>query len=615
MLRTMTATVIACACGKRYDLPRRIRGRKFRCARCKAVLLVPEARPAAAGKASRARACGAVAAAIVVVSAVAAWAMTRRAGAPPFDPSACWSSLWAPARPPTSYAEAVAFLPEVERSSPAKERLQELADQIRLREANYATVTARVAKVLTSTGRPEEIAEQLALDGAFLLGLAASGTPWRQLYLPRAEEDGNRLLAMAVEKDPANVKAHAALGRRKFEISRKLLDLKSGIGRGRIPEELLEADGTFVPAARHAELVAQDGGTVAAIEQFGRERERNYRERVANVEAAVRAQAGFKDREWYSTGVEFEPVLMFAEKKAGFDCERIAREKAAMIRVLHEQFVERYVQPWGLMPEGDATFPLVAVVVPKPEDYASLMQALGTPAPGAQVANYDLVTKKVILHAGDRPGSDKLTVMMNHMFVFHEATHQMVDAYDGNSTHTYFFYEGFAEFNGSCDKDGDRWTFQQPSLYRLRQLGNMFNIRNVWPQAPAGELLFTLKELWDIPYAGAMANAVVGKVASARWGPGSVGMAQTGYYGQASSVHYFLEVGQDGRYREGYRKYLEWEMTGKVDEKLKAGQTGSQIVLAAPGLQAADLGRLEAEWRTFAKELVADPGSHPNAAK
>jgi len=92
-------------------------------------------------------------------------------------------------------------------------------------------------------------------------------------------------------------------------------------------------------------------------------------------------------------------------------------------------------------------------------------------------------------------------------------------------------------------------------------------------------------------------------------------MAQTGYYGQASSVHYFLEVGQDGRYREGYRKYLKWEMTGKVGEKLEAGQTGSQIVLAALGLVPADLDRLEAEWRTFAKELVADPGSHPHAAK
>jgi len=649
----MNATVLACSCGTRYNVSTLNPGQKIRCKKCQAVLVVPAAgapvpaQPAVAAPAARAAApaphaaassartaragrrgrgkssakgeknpallYGGIAAAVVV--GVAVWAMARGRGldAPPFDPSAHWTSLFAPAPAPVAYAEVVSFLPEAERAAPVKERLNELADQIKMREECRTTVTAKVAKVLTSTGTPKEIADQLAIQGAFLLGQVAPDKPWRQLYVPWAEEEANRLLTLAFEKDPTNLEAHTALGHRVFRLGQRLGELQITLGNDRIPKELLEAHETFVPAPKYEELVKLDGETAAALDKLSGERAGDpYVDRVLKLEADLGAQTGFRDREWYSTGVEFKPVLVFAEKKAGFDYERVAKEKAAMLRFLHEQFVKQYVEPWGLEPESDMTFPLVTVVVQKREDYASLMVAIGTPAPGAQIANYDLSSKKVIMFADGRPGNDKLSVMMNHMFVFHEATHQMVDAYDGDTTHTYFFYEGFAEFNGSCDKDGDRWMLQQPSLYRLRQLGNMFDIKNVWPQAPVDEMVFSLYELWYIPYAGAMANAVVGRVAAAKWGPGSISMAQTGYYGQSWSVHYFLAAGLGGKHLEGYRKFLEWEMTGKVNEKLKAGQTGSQIVLEALGLTEADLAQLEADWRTFAKELIADPASHPH---
>jgi hypothetical protein len=252
----------------------------------------------------------------------------------------------------------------------------------------------------------------------------------------------------------------------------------------------------------------------------------------------------------------------------------------------------------------------VAVIFQNRASFADYNRAVGIHLPAGAIAYFSRLNKFIFVYdaAAQSPeGQDHQDGIL-----FHEATHQIVDAFlasgSGMGRVSYWFNEGIAEYVGSVKREygeGDEvnWTFGAENPGRIREF---FMARRPDWNARTRKLgitapyAFTLEELLTkcrTPWG--TRRTLQGKIPKKAWPKfSSGGSAGSLIYAQSYFLLYFAYACGKPAYREAMDRYLGFEFRGK----------GSLAAFRqAFGLKdEKDLARIEAEMLAFHDSRVPD---------
>jgi tetratricopeptide (TPR) repeat protein len=415
----------------------------------------------------------------------------------------------------------------------------------------------------------------------------------------------------AARLDPDLEVAWEALGYRRYalpadsgfllEAPGLLEDLKRYDGAWLDPrklEEIAEAESASLEAAREAFEARQALGDYAKVEE---------------VRRRIHEGKGFRDRVWGDRPAL--PYFLFDERgKKGerllsrADSDFLVNKKLGMLKKVYDFILERWMKPGGFA--RDASRPLVAVIFKNRSSFRDYNRSVGVHLPAGAIAYFSRLNKFIFVYdaAAQSPeGQDHQDGIL-----FHEATHQIVDAFlasgSGMGRVSYWFNEGIAEYVGSVKRvygEGDEvhWTFGAENPGRIREFHTArrpdWNARTR-KQGITSTYAFTLRELLTkcrTPWG--TRRTLQGKIPGKAWPKfSSGGSAGSLIYAQSYLLLYFAYACGKAEYRDGMDRYMRLEFRGK-------GSLAS--FMKAFGLKGEeDLERFEAEMLAFHESRVPD---------
>jgi hypothetical protein len=373
-------------------------------------------------------------------------------------------------------------------------------------------------------------------------------------------------------------------------------------------------DGQWLDPRKYEEIQDEVPATLeAALKEFeAYGKGANFAE-IEEVRKRIHSSPGFKDRIWGDRPAM--PYFLFDErgKKGGRlmsreDSEFLVNKKLNMLKKVFAFIEERWMKPLEFT--WDQGRPLVAIIFQNRASFSDFNRSIGTFLPVGAIAYFNRFTKFIYMYDAKAMGTEG----QDHQdgILFHEATHQIVDAYlakgSGMARVGYWFNEGIAEYVGSVNRsygedDKVDWVFgaENPGriieFWRARRPDLSQRMREMGITAPYA---FTLKEVltacrnrWKTMQ---VLRKKVPKNALGAFESG--GGAGSLIYAQSYFILYFAYACGKPEYKEAMDRYLDMEFRGKGS--LKAFKE-------AFGLKTdADLARLEGEILAFHDSKVPE---------
>ncbi|GEM_PF-1787326 len=444
---------------------------------------------------------------------------------------------------------------------------------------------------------------------------ARDGGDWLEAGLAArkagAEEEARILLLRAVAADPDLDEAFEALGYRRYAIpddDRYLLEAKG------LLEILEDLDGRWLDPRKVEEIVdAEPEHLEKARALFEKRKSNVHFSTIEEIRKRVLTGKGFNERIWGSRPAM--PYIVFDERgKKGEmllskeDSEFLVKKKLRMLHKVYAFIVERWMEPQGF--SRDPNKPLVAIIFQDRKSFEDYNHTVGMYIPKGGLAYFHRLTKFIYMYdaaSASAEGQDHQDGIL-----FHEATHQIVDAFlasgAGMARVSYWFNEGIAEYVGSVkrryEENGEPyWEFGAENPGRIREFWKArrpdlnAGTRRMGITSPyhfsLHEIVTRCRTTWNTM------RTLRGKIPPAAWSRfQSSGAAGSLIYAQASFLLYFAYACGNPAYAKAMDAYLLEEFHGRG---------GLQSFLDAFGLASKDeLEDLDRAYLDFHESLVPE---------
>jgi len=284
------------------------------------------------------------------------------------------------------------------------------------------------------------------------------------------------------------------------------------------------------------------------------------------------------------------PYLILIQKTNTGEKDRwFHQSRGNLLLTLYRTFRKEFAEPFELRKVEEragerSLLPVVAFL--SREDFDQYNRAIGHPVDRGVAAYYRPDERIIIFY--EEPGAGAFVGRKNFNLnkLFHEAVHQVVDAYTRGDGHcqSHWFQEGFAEFLGAAEKTTDDRTGRETFTLMVN---HPFRVQEL--QHGSIDHHFKLEELLRVKTRVDLMTVAAKKAGKDRDAQGAVGSR---FYAQAwSLVHYFW-YGAGGEYRRALLRYL--------GEELK-GRTGFEVFREAFGNP--DLEALDEVWQEYCRGL------------
>ncbi|MCU0723847.1 MAG: hypothetical protein MUC63_09585 [Planctomycetes bacterium] len=464
-------------------------------------------------------------------------------------------------------------------------------------EAKKAERERKVQAYRDRAGQAESEGDFLALgEEAEALGLA---------------DEAKTHFRKALELDPENEKALEKLRYERYELPSSASDL---------PAELLggisEHAGKWLPPEEVKKVRDKEREVLAAARAEVEKRTKDpFYARMADILKSIENVQGFKDYLFHCERAD--PYLLVEHVgKKGFnpyrsaEAKKLATQKVEALKKAYAFVVETFIRPAGLT--RDESRPLAVVSFEDRKVFEEFQKAIGQDLPPGAAAYFSPVTKFVVMN--NSPGAAYGPEEDTQSILFHEATHQIVDAFcnpnGGMDVRcSLWFNEGLAEYVGSLRlKPRPDGSFEYLIAYELAsgRLAEFYAARfpaKFKERAALGlssPYALTLEEMVQMHNQMQCLDRVLRKwVGAGGRNPGEADPGMRNHilatagsliYAQATSFFFFCLKGKPDAYRDKLMQYLKKEFTGRASTR--NAQTFKEIF-------GKDLAGLEKEWLDY----------------
>ena len=338
--------------------------------------------------------------------------------------------------------------------------------------------------------------------------------------------------------------------------------------------ELDPLDQTWVDRKTHEELRVLEAKVLgAARAEMTRRASDPYYATIQQVRTNIGSQEILKELKFRD--LRADPYLVFEQRhpSAEHDPAADARlaEKVAMLQQLERWFDATFATPLKLT--RDVHEPLKVIALRDRSAFDEYNQKKRIPMRPGTMAYYDPTNEWVILYNGAIGGGTAEAAKVNEGVVFHEGSHQLVDAYVNRGRggveripRSRWFDEGFAEWIGSVQPregpDGKKtWDLCQKNDHRLGEIAHWRSEELMRRRVgrPCPPLTMTLGEMIQSYTYQDVSNTLLRKM------PGELREALAKQpitslvYATSVNFVYFCRTYENGKYWPRLEAYLKWE--------------------------------------------------------
>lgn len=249
-------------------------------------------------------------------------------------------------------------------------------------------------------------------------------------------------------------------------------------------EQSRKVRGEPLPSIADIEAIERQAISAGLVE-LDKIRSDPYYAAVQQVYRNLKSQEILKNFNW--KGRDKRPYAVFEASNDADAPDPQADErleyKLAILRQLHGYFEETWAKPFGI--SRDESAPLKVLVLRDKHAFQAYNKAMGVPTPDGVLAYYEPINQWIVAYNGVDSAfarDEAAKRAMNDGVIFHEGTHQLVDAYVNKDrkglreriARTRWMDEGLCEFIGTVklDHQGERlhWILEQMPRTRLEAL-------------------------------------------------------------------------------------------------------------------------------------------------